>query len=170
MSQKGRKNGIALDLCHSRLLFGAHQCMVRGAASSASAHTACVAVSGADGCIACVAVSVPPPRDSHGARHRWGRYRVPRRRRVGRQQPSDTRCQLEHHARRALGHPRHQRLRQVDTTARHRHSGTVKVPPWQRPSSAPAPPQGAPGGSGQLGTPRKRPCYWALRHCLGCSS
>ena len=29
-------------------------------------------------------------------------------------------------------------------------------PPWQRPSSAPAPPQGAPGGSGQLGTPRGR--------------
>eukprot|EP00964_Phaeocystis_antarctica_P126927 scaffold90602_cov52-Phaeocystis_antarctica.AAC.1 len=33
----------------------------------------------------------------------------------------------------------------------------VKVPPWQRPSSAPAPPQGAPGVSGQPGTPRKRP-------------
>eukprot|EP00964_Phaeocystis_antarctica_P162903 scaffold138086_cov169-Phaeocystis_antarctica.AAC.1 len=28
---------------------------------------------------------------------------------------------------------------------------------WQCPSSAPAPPRGAPGGSGQLGTPRKRP-------------
>ena len=24
----------------------------------------------------------------------------------------------------------------------------VKVPPWQRPSSAPVPPQGAPGGTG----------------------
>ena len=43
-------------------------------------------------------------------------------------------------------------------------------PPWQRPSSAPAPPQGAPGGSGQLGTPRKRPTHWAPSHCLGCSS
>ena len=42
--------------------------------------------------------------------------------------------------------------------------------PWQRPSSAPAPPQGAPGGSGQLGTPRKRPTHWAPSHCLGCSS
>ena len=30
----------------------------------------------------------------------------------------------------------------------------AKAPPWQRPSSAPVPPQGAPGGSGQLGTPR----------------
>ena len=79
MSQKSRKNGITLDLCHSRLL-GAHQCMVCGAASSASAHMACVAVSGADGRMACVAVSAPPPWDSHGgARHRWGRYRVPGR-------------------------------------------------------------------------------------------
>ena len=33
-------------------------------------------------------------------------------------------------------------------------SSMVKVPPWQCPSSAPVPPQGAPGGSGQLGTPR----------------
>eukprot|EP00964_Phaeocystis_antarctica_P132696 scaffold96820_cov28-Phaeocystis_antarctica.AAC.2 len=32
----------------------------------------------------------------------------------------------------------------------------VKVPLWQRPSSAPAPPQGAPGGSGRLETPRAR--------------
>ena len=31
----------------------------------------------------------------------------------------------------------------------------VKVPPWQCPSSAPVPPQGAPGGSGQLETPRR---------------
>jgi hypothetical protein len=30
----------------------------------------------------------------------------------------------------------------------------VKVPPWQRPSSAPVPPQGAPGGSGQLSSAR----------------
>ena len=29
---------------------------------------------------------------------------------------------------------------------------------------------GAPGGSGQLGTPRKRPAYRAPSHCLGCSS
>ena len=44
-------------------------------------------------------------------------------------------------------------------------------PPWQqRPSSAPAPPQGVPGGSGQLGTPRERPAHWAPSHCLGCSS
>ena len=32
-----------------------------------------------------------------------------------------------------------------------------RVPPGQRPSSAHVPLQGAPGGSGQLGTPRKRP-------------
>ena len=31
----------------------------------------------------------------------------------------------------------------------------VKVPRGQRPSSAPAPPQGAPGGSGQLGTQKE---------------
>ena len=37
------------------------------------------------------------------------------------------------------------------------HCGMVKAPPWQRPSSAPVPPQGMPGGSGQLRTPRKRP-------------
>ena len=34
-----------------------------------------------------------------------------------------------------------------------------KCPPWQCPSSAPAPPQGAPGGSGQLGTPRRWPTH-----------
>ena len=33
----------------------------------------------------------------------------------------------------------------------------LKVAPWQRPSSAPAPPQDAPGGPVQLGTPRARP-------------
>ena len=42
---------------------------------------------------------------------------------------------------------------------------TQSPPPWQCPSSAPAPPQGAPFGAGQLGTPRKRP-----GHRLGCSS
>ena len=35
----------------------------------------------------------------------------------------------------------------------------VKVAPWQRPSSAPAAPQGAPGSSDWLGTPRKRPAH-----------
>ena len=39
--------------------------------------------------------------------------------------------------------------------------------PWAAPySSAPAPPQGAPGGSGQLGTPRVRPAHWAPSHRL----
>ena len=46
----------------------------------------------------------------------------------------------------------------------------MKVPSWQGRSSPPVPPQGAPGGSGQLGTPRKRPAHWAPSHCLGCSS
>ena len=46
----------------------------------------------------------------------------------------------------------------------------VKVQPGQCPSSAPAPPQGAPGGSGQLGTPSARPNHWAPRHSLGRSS
>ena len=39
----------------------------------------------------------------------------------------------------------------------------VKVQSGQCPSSAP-------GGSGQLGTPRERPALWAPSHCLGCSS
>eukprot|EP00964_Phaeocystis_antarctica_P088642 scaffold56431_cov66-Phaeocystis_antarctica.AAC.1 len=39
-----------------------------------------------------------------------------------------------------------------------------------RPNSAPVPLQGAPGGSGQRSTPRKRPAHWAPSHCLGCSS
>ena len=34
------------------------------------------------------------------------------------------------------------------------HSNMVKVPPWQRPSSPPVPPQRVPGGSRQLATPR----------------
>ena len=44
----------------------------------------------------------------------------------------------------------------------------LKVPPWERPSAAQAPPQGAPHGSLQLGAPRERPAYWAPS--LGCSS
>ena len=46
----------------------------------------------------------------------------------------------------------------------------LKVPPWERPSAAQAPPQGAPHGSLQLGAPRERPAYWAPSHSLGCSS
>jgi hypothetical protein len=36
----------------------------------------------------------------------------------------------------------------------HRHTHALAVP-WQCPSSAPVPPQGAPGGSGRLETPRR---------------
>ena len=45
----------------------------------------------------------------------------------------------------------------------------VKVPPLARqgPSSPPAPPRGAPGGSGQLETPMKRPAHSAPSHSLG---
>ena len=46
----------------------------------------------------------------------------------------------------------------------------VEAPSWQRPSTAPVPPRGTPGGSGQLGTPRERPARWAPSRCLGCSS
>ena len=46
----------------------------------------------------------------------------------------------------------------------------VKVSSWLCPRSAPLPPQGAPGCSGQLGTLRVRPAHWAPSHCLGCSS
>ena len=45
----------------------------------------------------------------------------------------------------------------------------VKVTPWQCPSLHPAPPQGASGGSRQLGTPRARPSHWDPSHRLGCS-
>eukprot|EP00964_Phaeocystis_antarctica_P058973 scaffold35000_cov53-Phaeocystis_antarctica.AAC.3 len=45
-----------------------------------------------------------------------------------------------------------------------------KCPPWQCPSAAPVRSQGAPGGSGQLGTPRERLGHRASSHCLGCSS
>ena len=45
-----------------------------------------------------------------------------------------------------------------------------KCPPWQRPGSPPVPPQGAPCGFGQLGTPRARPSHWDPSHCLGGSS
>ena len=50
-----------------------------------------------------------------------------------------------------------------------RHS-MVKATPRQRPGSAPAPPQGAPGGTRQLGTPRVRPSQWDPSHRLGGSS
>ena len=51
-----------------------------------------------------------------------------------------------------------------------RPASMVEVPYWQCPRLATAPPQGAPGGSGRLGTPRERLGHWAPRHCLGCSS
>ena len=41
-----------------------------------------------------------------------------------------------------------------------------KCPPWQCPSLPPVPPQGAPGGSGQLGTPRVRPSHGVPSHRL----
>ena len=44
----------------------------------------------------------------------------------------------------------------------------VKVQFGQCPSSAPVPPQGAPGGS-ELSAPRERPALWAPSCCLGCS-
>ena len=42
-----------------------------------------------------------------------------------------------------------------------------KCHPWQCPSSAPAAPEGAPGGSGQLDAPRVRPSHLAPSHRLG---
>ena len=42
--------------------------------------------------------------------------------------------------------------------------------PWQCPSSARAPLQGARGGSGQLGTPGVKPTHSVPSHCPGCSS
>ena len=52
--------------------------------------------------------------------------------------------------------PRLARLRVLLHSALQPSPSTVKLPPWQCPSSAPAPPQGAPGGSGRLETPRAR--------------
>ena len=60
------------------------------------------------------------------------------------------------------------KLRQEPLVRTWLHS-TVKVAPWQCSSSAPVPPQGAPGGPGQLSTPRARPSHWAPSCCLGCS-
>ena len=42
--------------------------------------------------------------------------------------------------------------------------------PLAVPHLAPAPPQGAPGGPVQLGTPRVSPSHWAPSHRLRCSS
>ena len=42
--------------------------------------------------------------------------------------------------------------------------------PWQCPSSPPVPPLDAPGGSGQLGTPRAGLGQWDPSHRLGGSS
>ena len=49
-------------------------------------------------------------------------------------------------------------------------SSMVKVQSRQCPSSPLAPLQGTPDRSGQLGTPRKRPCHLTPSHCLGSSS
>eukprot|EP00964_Phaeocystis_antarctica_P110352 scaffold74710_cov51-Phaeocystis_antarctica.AAC.1 len=57
-------------------------------------------------------------------------------------------------------------VRRKDTTA-HSRAACSKRPLSQCPSSAPAPAQGAPGDSGQLGTPRNRPGHWPPSHCLG---
>ena len=57
--------------------------------------------------------------------------------------------QAGRHDQERQGHRVHRRRRR-----RRRQRGMAKVPPWQRPNSAPASPQGAPGGSGRLGTPR----------------
>eukprot|EP00964_Phaeocystis_antarctica_P042007 scaffold24058_cov61-Phaeocystis_antarctica.AAC.3 len=46
-----------------------------------------------------------------------------------------------------------------------RNCSMLKVPPWQCPGSAPVPPPGTPGGSGQPGTPRQRLALWAPSHC-----
>ena len=51
------------------------------------------------------------------------------------------------------------------------HTARAQSAPLAVPQlSAPAPLQGAPGGSGQLGTPRARPGHWDPSHCLRCSS
>ena len=51
--------------------------------------------------------------------------------------------------------------RQRASRVRRSCTSIVKVPPGQRPGQAPVPPQGACGGSGRRGTPRKRPVVTA---------
>ena len=47
---------------------------------------------------------------------------------------------------------------------------TVKVAPWQGPSSASAPPQGALIGPGRARLSQgQRPAQWKPSHCIGCS-
>ena len=50
------------------------------------------------------------------------------------------------------------------------HAASSKCPVGSAPARLLLPPQGAPGGSGQLGTCRKRSAHRAPRHRLGCSS
>ena len=58
----------------------------------------------------------------------------------------------------------------VASVGNYGNDSRVEVPPGQRPSSAPAPPQGTPGGSGQLGPCRRRLALLAPGQRLGCSS
>ena len=46
----------------------------------------------------------------------------------------------------------------------------AKCPPLAVPQPGSRASLGAPGGSGQFGTPRKRQAHWAPSHCPGCSS
>ena len=46
----------------------------------------------------------------------------------------------------------------------------VRVPLWRYPSSPPVPPQGAPAGQLQLGTPRVGPGHWDPSCSLRCSN
>ena len=51
------------------------------------------------------------------------------------------------------------------------HGSRVQRAPLDSvPREAPVPPQGAPGGSGRLGAPKKKLGHGAPRRCLGCSS
>ena len=59
--------------------------------------------------------------------------------------------------------PHYGHMQPMSLSCGSRTAALVKVPPWQCPSSAAVPPQGAPGGSfGRLGTRRKR-----ATHSLG---
>ena len=69
------------------------------------------------------------------------------------------RCALRHRRRQPGSLPVRPGGRRQQPVHRHLlelHCSMVKAAPWQCPSSPPVPPQGAPGGFGQLGTPRAR--------------
>jgi hypothetical protein len=100
------------------------------------------------------AQELPQPRRGRGAVHAHGTLVEPVL------LPGDARLFLFARAKHGGRRPRRDRAQHVhDPLSRQRGAAPCSTPPpgpGEQPSSAPAPPQGAPGGAGQLGTPRGR--------------